>query len=67
MQKLLNDAAYEMETQELSIENSLRLKNLNEWEIEDRIWMQRNMRFDENVIDLQKHQKVNHYKYGGVA
>ncbi len=49
-----NDGAYGHEVQELS------LKSIDDWEIDDRIWMQKRMSFD--VIDLQKHQKKNHFK-----
>ena len=59
----LNNAAYGLDTQEYGMcLNS----NVNEWEIDDRIWMQKqlNKSFVPN-IDLQKHQKKNHFK--GVA
>ena len=51
----LNDAKYSMETQE----HSMQLNPINEWEIDDRIWMQKHMSFD--VLDLQKHLKKNHF------
>ena len=51
----LNDAAYGMETQE----NSMKLNPINQWEIDDRVWMLKNMSFD--VLDLQKHRKKNHF------
>ncbi len=63
MQIVLNDAAYGMETQEYSTD--LSLMELAEWQIDDRIWMQKRMAFD--VVDLQKHQKANHFKCGGAA
>jgi hypothetical protein len=53
----LNNAAYGMEVQEYSMDLSLR--DPSQFEIEDRIWMQRTMSFD--TIDLQKHQKKNHF------
>ncbi len=45
----LNDAKYSME-----------LADIDLWEIDDRIWMQKRMSFD--VLDLQKHQKRLKYK-----
>jgi hypothetical protein len=52
-----NDAAYGMECQEHSMD--LSLKDLDDWKIDDRIWMQKRMDFPS--IDLQKHQKRNHF------
>ncbi len=57
-----NDAAYGMERQEHGID--LSLKDIDNWKIDDRIWMQKHMDFPK--IDLQKHQKKNHFK-GRVA
>lgn len=57
-----NDAAYGIETQEYGMD--LSLKDLADWEITDRIWMQKRMNF--TTIDLQKHQKKNHFS-GRVA
>lgn len=51
----LNDAKYSMETQE----QSMQLNPIDQWEIDDRIWMLKNMSFD--VLDLQKHRKRNHF------
>ena len=51
----LNDGAYGHEVQELSLIN-----NVAEWEIDDRIWIQKRMEFD--LPDLQKHQKRNNFK-----
>ena len=52
-----NDAAYGMECQEYNMD--LSLKDLDNWQITDRIWMQKRMDFPK--IDLQKHQKTNHF------
>jgi len=46
-----NDAKYSME-----------LLDIDLWEIDDRIWMQKSMSFD--VLDLQKHQKKNKFHRG---
>jgi len=53
----LNDAAYGMECQEYSTD--LSLKDIVDWKIDDRVWMQKRMDFPS--IDLQKHQKSNHF------
>lgn len=55
---MLNDAAYGMECQEYGID--LSLKDIENWEVDDRIWMQKNMSIQ--TIDLQKHMKTNHFK-----
>lgn len=52
-----NDAAYGLECQEYSMD--LTLKDPANWEITDRIWMQKQMNF--TTIDLHKHQKTNHF------
>ena len=56
----LNDGAYAMETQEYGM--NMTLMEVSEWEMDDRIWMQKNMGFSN--LDLQKNQKTNHYKVG---
>ena len=55
---MVNDGKYGMEVQEYS----MILNDPSRFEIEDRIWMQRRMSFD--VLDLQKHQKRNHFSGG---
>lgn len=51
----LNNAAYGLEVQEYSME----LNPIDQWEIDDKLWMLKNMSFD--VLDLQKHLKTNHF------
>jgi len=45
----VNDGKYSMELQDIDV-----------WEIDDRIWMQKRMSFD--VLDLRKHHKKINFK-----
>ena len=58
-----NDGAYGQEVEELSMD--LSLKDPADFVIEDRIWMLKRMDFPS--IDLQKHQKRNHFTHRRTA
>ncbi len=59
----LNDGAYGQEVEEYSMD--LSLKDPVDFVITDRIWMMKNMSFDS--MDLQKHQKRNHFTHRRTA
>ena len=58
-----NNGAYGQEVEEYSMD--LSLKDPADFVITDRIWMMRRMSF--NSVDLQKHQKRNHFTHRRTA